>query len=251
MPSQLKLAQISDCHLFADPHKVAYGINPNYTLLHVLTAIAASGADMLLVTGDISGDETEQSYERFWQAFRQSGLSIPVVSVAGNHDAITLWQNSFATEHRYQSLVLPVDNWHLHLLPAQFKGTQAILDDSIVAQFEAAVAIAPDVSHLLALHHPLWQEGVWMDKHAMQNPERLLSILAEATNVKAVLHGHVHTARDRLCNSVHVLACPSTCWQWGNTPDFSVAQLGPGYRMLTLNESGDWNSDVTYLPIPS
>ena len=66
MKPAIRLCQISDCHLFADPSSVGYGdVNPYESLYRVLAQVAHSAPDGVIVTGDISGDDSEQSYAHF------------------------------------------------------------------------------------------------------------------------------------------------------------------------------------------
>ncbi|MCP4949366.1 MAG: hypothetical protein GY923_17890, partial [Aestuariibacter sp.] len=83
----MTLIQISDCHLLESPARSGYGdINPLQSLEAVLKTVASLDVDGVLVTGDISGDDSEQSYQHFIQAINQHLPDIPVKVIAGNHD---------------------------------------------------------------------------------------------------------------------------------------------------------------------
>ncbi len=83
----MTLIQISDCHLLESPARSGYGdINPLQSLETVLETVVSLDVDGVLVTGDISGDDSEQSYQHFIQAINQHLPDIPVKVIAGNHD---------------------------------------------------------------------------------------------------------------------------------------------------------------------
>ena len=83
----MTLIQISDCHLLESPARSGYGdINPLQSLEAVLKTVVSLDVDGVLVTGDISGDDSEQSYQHFIQAINQHLPDIPVKVIAGNHD---------------------------------------------------------------------------------------------------------------------------------------------------------------------
>ena len=59
-----RLAQISDCHLSADPDKPYRGLRADTGLEAVIAATARWQPDAVLVTGDLSEDASESSYQR-------------------------------------------------------------------------------------------------------------------------------------------------------------------------------------------
>lgn len=62
----LQVVQLSDTHLFANPEGVMLGCPTDGTLQAVLASVRELPAspDLLLLTGDLSQDETQGSYER-------------------------------------------------------------------------------------------------------------------------------------------------------------------------------------------
>lgn len=81
-----KIVQITDCHLFGDGDGTLLGINTRDSFNAVLQLVKehSADADLILVTGDISQDNSIASY-----AFCQHSLEtlgIPFVWLYGNHD---------------------------------------------------------------------------------------------------------------------------------------------------------------------
>lgn len=247
MSSQYTLAQITDCHLFADPSKAGYsGINPYQSLEKVLLEVRKQRPDCVLVTGDVSGDYSEQSYAHFIQLWQQSGITAPLFSVAGNHDNIGAWQDCFGCKHEYLSAALGFGHWHLHMLPSEFEGAKGRLKRDATQHMCDNIESNRDAHHIVAMHHPLTLSDVWMDKHRLVNPEVFTGYLPMA-NLRAVIHGHVHTERKVMLHKTPIYACPSTCWQWGNSVEFSVSEQMPGFRTLKLNEDGHFSTMTHYV----
>ena len=61
----MRLLQLSDCHLFADHAQTGYGVNPYQSLSRVLECAAGESPDYVIITGDVSGDNSEESYRHF------------------------------------------------------------------------------------------------------------------------------------------------------------------------------------------
>ena len=247
MTSSLTIIQITDCHLFADPYKSGYaGINPYDSLQRVLKSVSQLNPDLVIVTGDVSGDHSHISYQHFKQLWKDFGITAQLLSVAGNHDEITAWQDCFQTAHQYQQHSLLSGKWHLHLLPSDFKGAKGLLNTEAMRRFNTFVANNQQAEHIAVLHHPLTDSGVWMDKHHLLNANDFKQCLAK-NRVTAVLHGHVHTDRHVMVENTPVYACPSTCWQWANTAEFGVTQQPPGFRIISLDSEGHYKTKVYYL----
>ena len=112
MSPQFTLAQISDCHLFADKTKDGYaGINPYQSLQQVIFELSKQHLDTVLVTGDISGDYSEQSYDHFTRLWQESGITAPLVGLPGNHDNIEVWKHYFGHKNAYLCIPLHFGNW--------------------------------------------------------------------------------------------------------------------------------------------
>ena len=82
----LRLLQLTDTHLFADPGGILYGVNTRNSLTAVIAAIKRAGErpDAILVTGDLSQDESTTSYQILRDMLAQ--LEAPVFVLPGNHD---------------------------------------------------------------------------------------------------------------------------------------------------------------------
>ena len=247
MPRTTKIIQISDCHLFADKQKLGFANRcPFATLSRVLNAIKAENPDLVINTGDVSSDFSEESYLNYRQAWSEVGLSTSELSVAGNHDKIRFWEVCFNRKQGYAQHSLLNGTWHIHLLASRFKGALGTVTEGSLRAFADHVRSAPELNHIAVLHHSVMSSNVWMDKHYLTNANAVIASISSLP-VRAVLHGHVHTERCVMLGNTPLFACPSTCWQWGNTKEFSVSNHAPGYRVIKLIDDGGFETSVKYV----
>src|SRR5690625_6464560 len=80
----MRLIQITDCHLQADPEARSRCGVPLRQLEAVVAAVRAAQPDAVIVTGDISNDGSVASYQHAWQVF--AALECPWFWFGGNHD---------------------------------------------------------------------------------------------------------------------------------------------------------------------
>lgn len=82
----LKVLQLTDSHLYADPSRCLLGINTLETFDQVLAqALHEQGTpDLLLATGDLVHDASDTGYKRLLGRLKLTG--IPTYCLPGNHD---------------------------------------------------------------------------------------------------------------------------------------------------------------------
>ena len=75
------------------------------------------------------------------------------------------------------------------------------------------------------------------------NVEVFITSIANQSNIKAVLWGHVHHESESKLKSIKMLSTPSTCYQFlesAEKPDTNK----PGYRKINLFKSGKLETKV-------
>jgi len=246
----LTIAQISDCHLFADTNLSPYAqINPYHSLSRVLLDVALHKLDLLLVTGDLSGDGSALSYHYFKQLMQDSGISCPYVILPGNHDDLDILQQQFDAENLWLAYGdesgLSLANWQIHLLNTKVNSSSGgALPSQDLQQLERALHNSPADWQLIAAHHHPLPCNAWMDKHSWHNASELVTMLARYPSVKGLVHGHIHHASQQLMGECCYMSCPSTCWQWAMQAQFGLCEQPPGYRLLELAQSGQISSQI-------
>ncbi|MGS2719225.1 metallophosphoesterase [Paraglaciecola aestuariivivens] len=246
----IKIAQISDCHIFSDSDKCGYlQINPYQSLRLVLQHIKQQQPDLLIVTGDISGDASGESYQHFQTLLKQANLSCELYLLPGNHDDPSLMQACFPAHQLWINLphIALGSRWHLHLLSTHDEITKGQLEKSSLINLNTYLTEHAEGFHLMAAHHHPIATGGWMDQHEWKNRDEFNALINQHANVKGVIYGHIHQANQKQVNECLYMSCPATCWQFDSQPEFSLGQPIAGYRMLTLLDSGKIESSTYYL----
>jgi len=233
----MRLVQISDCHLHADPGARARAGFPLRQLEAVVAEVNRERPDMVLVTGDISNDETAASYQL--AASILGRLAAPWFWLAGNHDDPALM-----AETRELLDELDIGDWRILMLDTRVSG-QAHGELGAERLAELAARLEEDERPtLLAMHHPPLPVGsAWIDALGLKDREAFWQTLAAFGQVRAILCGHIHQAfasHQRLeQGEVAVFGCPSTTDQFlAGAETFAIDEASrPGYRVLDLGDA--------------
>lgn len=239
----MRLIQISDCHLYADPEARSRCGNPARRFTAVVAAADALCPDLVLVTGDISQDESEASYRLAAKILDR--LDCPWYWIPGNHDVLE-------PMNRVKEVAAAVDagRWRIILLDTRIEGeVSGELDEASLAWLQQTLT-EDDRPTLIAMHHPPVKVGShWMDEISLRNPQDFWAAIDHASQLKVVICGHVHHAfQTRVATtagSVVVHACPSTSDQFlASSDEFAVDEASrPGLRVIELR-GDDWQSWV-------
>jgi len=218
-------------------------------LERALQAAIRTGADHLVISGDLTEVGAPAQFAAFAQVLSDSGI-VPenVTLVPGNHDAYTsgeAWRRALDGPLRaYRGSSADregkvVDRGDVVFLPIDVSCVQAIT--------RSAGELRPDVATLLesrfadpalakkalvvVQHHPpfaharsTWQ---WID--GLRGSARLMGALARHSHVQ-VLHGHLHKAVDRLIGlgKSRVLGAPATVDDEEGSPRVRLYELRDG-----------------------
>ncbi|MFK0569707.1 3',5'-cyclic-AMP phosphodiesterase [Endozoicomonas sp.] len=242
--ARIRVLQITDPHLFADASATLMGINTSATLDAVLAKVHSDfqAIECLLVTGDLTQDDSEASYRHLTE--KLSTLKAPGYWLCGNHDQPGLMTAVNPSAMKKQVLL---GKWQILLLNTRVDGEVfGYLSDSELALLDSYLAQEPDKHCLLALHHhPAPINSQWMDSSMLKNPDDLALTLSQHSNVRGIIHGHVHQARDYEFCGLPVMATPSTCVQFAPESDEFLADTRqPGFRVLDLMPDGQIESQV-------
>ena len=247
----VRIIQITDTHLFADPSELFDGINTQASLMQVVELMRSAHwpADFVLATGDLVHDPEPATYRRLQEILES--LGVPVYCIPGNHDDPDVMREWLPSERvRLASSVL-TDRWQVILLntqvPEMHGGT---LSEQELATLDECLHYHPDHHALVCLHHPpVSIDSPWMDAMSLTNADRFFAVLDRHPQVRCVLWGHIHQEFDDRRKNVRLLATPSTCVQF--TPRAKQHERDdkkPGYRWLVLNPDGSLETGINRLP---
>lgn len=243
----LDIVQLSDTHLFADLQGQLVGLNTADTLKAVLEQVAqlSPRPDLLLLTGDLSQDESVQSYThlRDWLA----PLDIPVHWLPGNHDNLPAMAQVLLPPLCSGPAAFCLGGWQFLLLNSQVPGkVYGELSPDTLLWLENNLQAHPDQPTLIALHHPpLSISTPWLDSSRLRNPEPLLELIDRHPQVKLVSFGHIHQEFAAERRGVIYLSSPSTCVQFlPRSPQFAIDPMPPGFRRFMLYPDGQFHTEV-------
>ena len=83
----LKVIQLTDLHLFSSDNELMLGHKNNanfYDVIFKLKNTQLENTDLILLTGDLSQDQTRESYEHIVRELKD--FNIPIYWISGNHD---------------------------------------------------------------------------------------------------------------------------------------------------------------------
>ncbi len=250
-PSTLIL-QLSDLHLFRDPNHSLLGLNTDQSFETVLKKVRQlpTPPDVILLTGDLSQDESEFTYQHLAQ--KLSDFECPIYWVPGNHDnlqAMTrhLNQKPFCGDSSFQ-----VGGWQVLLMDSTVDGmVHGELSPNALDQLDHDLKAIASSPTLIALHHPPFIiPSTWLNS-GLVNHEALWQVLDRHSQVKVVLCGHIHQDFCFKRNGVSYLSAPSTCFQFApNCNQFKVDDIDPGFRLIELTSTGDFQSWVERVSVP-
>lgn len=244
----MKLLQLSDLHLFADQSKTLRGSDPYANLVRVLQVINQqhTDADGLLLSGDLSQDESLASYQLLNDMLAE--LPLPIYYIAGNHDQPHYMQQGFTAANIQHQKQIIVDDWQLILLNTRVDGkVSGYLNEHELAFLQQCLQQQPKRSALIAIHHHCLAVDGHMDRYILENADDLFSLICDYPQVRLIVHGHVHQVFEKTINTVTVMSAPATCYQI--TPKQAncvVEHTQPGFRLLQLSNAGQWHSKLVY-----
>jgi Icc protein len=252
-PGTVRLIQITDPHLYADPAATLLGIDTLASLDAVLRLIReeALPADALLATGDLVHDGSAAGYARLRE--RLAATVRPAYALPGNHDDPAAMAAALREPPVTACRHVRFGDWSLVLLDSTTPGEDggfltagelAALDEHLRTGARHAV---------VCLHHPPLPIGsAWLDDMALANADALLAIVDRHPSVRGVVFGHIHQPFDATRGGVRLLGTPSTCVQFAEVrPRFGVDTQPAGYRWLGLLPDGGIATGVRRLPAPA
>jgi len=247
----LRILQISDSHLYSDPGGRLGGLNTLDTFDAVLELAATRlpSSDLILATGDLVHDASDQGYQRVRERFEQFGL--PVFCLPGNHDLPAVMGkhlNSSGPVSAVKTIVR--SNWLIVMLDSTLPGKESgHLDAAELEYLDTALKEHTGHHALVCLHHhPVVINSAWMDSMALDNPPDFFEVIDRYPLVSGVLWGHIHQEFEAERMGVRMMGSPSTCIQFTPGQDkFGIDQTPPGLRWLELMPNGTIRSSVERL----
>ncbi len=245
----LRIAQITDMHLYADPDGQLLGLNTRRSLELVIDLMLSTRKpDLVVASGDLTHDASPQAYLQVRKSFKR--IQAPVYCLPGNHDEAQALRACMNDDCFHSVRSECVGGWQLLFLDSTVAGSEGgHLREDELSELDTALSSLPDLPALVWLHHqPVRIGSQWLDTMAIDNPQPFFEIIDKHPQVRAIIWGHVHQTFEQKRNDVHLLAAPSTCVQFlPESEIFSVDLIPPGYRWLELHPDGTLRTEVERL----
>jgi len=249
-PSQMdvvRLVQITDSHIFADPNGSLLGVNTRKSFEAVCQRVSKEEwrPDVLLATGDLAQDASPDAYQYIANRFKK--MDIPSFWLAGNHDSPETMAMYMSNDSVFSAKHIVIGDWQIILLDSSVVGkVYGRLDLSQLEFLKNTLSRHQDKHTLVSLHHqPLNVGSIWLDNLGLKNDQEFVEIISQHPQVKCVLWGHIHQAFEKQQDGINWIATPASCVQFKpESEDFSADDNAPGYRYLNLYPDGRVESVV-------
>ena len=236
--------------MFADPEAGFRGIVTGDSLQLVLDHIQAADwpADFVAVTGDLIQDDSSAAYERFCEQF--STLGLPIHCIPGNHDIRELMQKALQRPSFHYCKTVRIGSWTIIGIDSCLSGTaEGEVSNDELDRLRGILDETNDSYVLVCLHHPPLPVGSkWLDSVGLKNADEFLDLIAQYSQVRGAIFGHVHQAVDETRNDLRIIGTPSTCTQFKkNSDEFAVDENPPAYRRVSLLQDGTIEEELIWL----
>jgi 3',5'-cyclic-AMP phosphodiesterase len=244
----IRILQISDTHLSAEPTATFYGLNTESSFLATLDHIKSSSftPDICLMTGDLSQDHSTAAYQRLTNHL--NFFQCPIYWIPGNHDTPETMEQALAQTQLHADKSILVKNWQIILLNSHKpKSAAGYLSKTELAFLDAQLQRYPNHHTCVVLHHhPIKMGSQWLDNVGLENAAEFFGILDSYQHVRGIVFGHVHQESESLRNNIPLFSVPSTCFQFlpKSTPFALDISAHPGYRQIELFPDGTIKTHV-------
>ncbi|WP_078120774.1 3',5'-cyclic-AMP phosphodiesterase [Thiosocius teredinicola] len=242
----LRVLQLTDTHLYANPVGTLLGINTLDSFQRVIDHFRNCHwpLDLLLATGDLVHDASPEGYRRVGEMLAR--FDVPVFCLPGNHDVPNIMRKHLRNDGVHTDSIIDHGEWRFIMLDSVKPGAEGgHLSDHELDLLDKALAGA-DRHTLVCMHHqPVNVGSAWIDTMAIDNPDPLFEIIDRYSHVRGILWGHIHQTFEGRHRNVRLMASPSTCVQFAPAFDnFKVDEEPPGFRLLALLPDGTIRSEV-------
>ena len=179
------IAQITDSHLFSSLNGLHHGYNVLKNLKDVLFSIRhRCEIEAIIFTGDLTQDNTEQSYQNFVDCVSECKITVPIYYLAGNHDEPALLDKYFSASPFIADKEITFTHWQIQLVNSKSETPAGYVSKQALNKLEGA--ISKDKCQLLMMHHHPIDVGYFIDKHGLQNKSDFWQAINCYTNIKGI-----------------------------------------------------------------
>lgn len=246
----LRVIQISDCHLFADPETLTKNsVNNEEHLDAVLEYLLEKEkhADLILLTGDIADEGASSAYQRL--ATKLIRLPQPIYYVPGNHDNAKALHDDLQGFNIKKNRHFIKNSWQFILLNTAIPNyVEGYLPENELKLLQSYLKKNKHLFTCIVMHHHPILTDSFMDEVPLMNRDVFLNMLNESPQVRAVLFGHVHQAFTTRIEQCHFLAAPAISYQFQpHAKEFAIESTNPCYRWIEFEYNGNIKTGSIYI----
>lgn len=233
-----RLLQFTDLHLLADKEAFFCNINPYQQLKSLVEKGKAYCPDGVLLTGDLSQDMTEQSYQHIIDTFKT--MDCPHYFIPGNHDNVDLCRSVLLKAGFYHEKQLDLGPWQVVFLDSVMPGEIAGHLKQLEFDFLKKAIVNGKRTMVCMHHHPL-PVSEFMDRYMINNHAAFVSFIKPIKNIQMILFGHIHSEFHQRIDHIDFYATPSTSVQFSITAsskEDGFDSKAPGFRVIELEDDG-------------
>ncbi len=235
----MRILHLSDLHICSSADAIIYGVNPYNNLQRAINKIRAieEKIDMCVITGDISNDGTEESYNLADIAL--SILPFPIYVTNGNHDS---YHNLIGRSHKkllfqQQVTIQGIDFLFLNSVVVDEDGSNRsrgyLSNDELKLVMRVLGQNHPTI---ILMHHPVIELGSWLDRRILENRQSFIDIVATSNKVIAVLSGHNHYFSNKAIGGCLYYTAPSISTSYDICLAPFEEAFSPGFNILKITD---------------
>ena len=255
----IRVAQITDMHLTANPGSKLYGVDTAQSLKNVIKEIRKLPKipDVIIATGDIAEDGSKITYRHLQDLLAE--LKLPVCVLPGNHDDMSEMRSSFYVDGYHCTTAMRFHDWGFIFVNSQVEGqSHGYVSFSEFTELERNISALEGHPILIALHHTPSNICPSLGCQ-LKNSKEFTAFLNKYPNVKGVIAVHTHNTFKINAGGHVQFTTPSTFAhvthaQLGETVDHNDfwASHRPdgslqGFRVLDLFPEGVIQSEVHWM----
>lgn len=197
--------------------------------------------DAILVTGDVSDDGSEWTYQYADRLF--STLGIPTLCCPGNHDSLKMMLEEYKPSFcKFLPPSSIIDGWKIVMLnsvipadenPDQNKARGFLSDESLDYVIQELEEGLPTI---IALHHPPLEPGGWLNRRLLENRDEFNQTINRYPNARLVIYGHIHYFSDVQKGHIRYSSSTSVGFAFDkDLPKFQIADGLEGFSLIEIN----------------
>lgn len=227
---KMKVIQLTDLHLFSDIHQELFGVNTynsfNKIINHLL--LKEGDCDAIIVTGDISQDETVPSYELALDLLKK--LNKPIYYLQGNHDQKEKLNLVFSDLKPIDELCSPYWNF-ISADTVDYGKDSGFLSNDELNNLKNKICKNERNNIALIMHHHCLKLGTpLIDGCMLLNSNKLIKIIDKEKKIKLVICGHAHGNYKLTHKNFTLEVAPAVCFQWKKGTELPDVEKKIGYR---------------------